>query len=167
MQKSKANVFVTAFIIILISFTSSNYVYAKNSEIKDNWNVTITNDAKEINDTHKIKFEVRKNKNVVLGKIAPGMKATAEIEINLQKVNGFEDIELEIDDSKLNDVFLLNAKFNDENLSSKSKKKVNAGKIEKVLLELIWNGKDIEDTEIGINIASIEIPVKIKVLQHI
>ena len=108
-----------------------------------------------------------KNKNVVLGKIAPEMKATAEIEINLQKVNGFVDIELEIDDSKLNDVFLLNAKFNDENLSSKSKKKVNAGKIEKVLLELIWNGKDIEDTEIGINIASIEIPVKIKVLQHI
>ncbi len=167
MQKSKANVFVTAFIIILILFTSSNYVYAKNSEIKDNWNVTITNDAKEINDTHKIKFEVQKNKNVVLGKIAPGMKATAEIEINLQKVNGFVDIELEIDDSKLNDVFLLNARFNDENLSSKSKKKVNAGKIEKVLLELIWNGKDIEDTEIGINIASIEIPVKIKVLQHI
>lgn len=167
MQKSKANVFVTAFIIILISFTSSNYVYAKNSEIKDNWNVTITNNAKEINDTHKIKFEVQKNKNVVLGKIAPGMKATAEIEINLQKVYGFVDIELEIDDSKLNDVFLLNAKFNDENLSSKSKKKVNAGKIEKVLLELIWNGKDIEDTEIGINIASIEIPVKIKVLQHI
>ena len=167
MQKSKANVFVTAFIIILISFTSLNYVYAKNSEIKDNWNVTITNDAKEINDTHKIKFEVQKNKNVVLGKIAPEMKATAEIEINLQKVNGFVDIELEIDDSKLKDVFLLNAKFNDENLSSKSKKKVNAGKIEKVLLELIWNGKDIEDTEIGINIASIEIPVKIKVLQHI
>ena len=101
MQKSKANVFVTAFIIILISFTSSKYVYAKNSEIKDNWNVTITNDAKEINDTHKIKFEVQKNKNVVLGKIAPGMKATAEIEINLQKVNGFVDIELEID----NDIF--------------------------------------------------------------
>ena len=167
MQKSKVNVFVTAFIIILISFTSLNYVYAKNSEIKDNWNVTITNDGKDINDTHKIKFEVQKNKNVVLGKIAPGMKATAEIEINLQKVNGFVDIELEIDDSKLNDVFLLNAKFNDENISSKSKKKVNAGKIEKVLLELIWNGKDIEDTEIGINIASIEIPVKIKVLQHI
>lgn len=167
MQKSKANVFVTAFIIILISFTSSNYVYAKNSEIKDNWNVTITNDAKEINDTHKIKFEVQKNKNVVLGKIAPGMKATAEIEINLQKANGFVDIELEIDDSKLNDVFSLNTKFNDENLSSKNKKKVKAGKIEKVLLELIWNGNDVEDTEIGINTASIEIPVKIKVLQHI
>lgn len=167
MQKSKANVFVTAFIIILISFTSSNYVYAKNSEIKDNWNVTITNDAKEINDTHKIKFEVQKNKNVVLGKIAPGMKATAEIEINLQKVYGFVDIELEIDDSKLNDVFLLNAKFNDENLSSKSKKKVNAGKIEKVLLELIWDENDLEDTELGINTDSIEIPIKIKVLQHI
>ena len=167
MQKSKANVFVTAFIIILISFTSLNYVYAKNNEITNKWNVTITNDGKDINDTHKIKFEVQKNKNVVLGKIAPEMKATAEIEINLQKVNGFVDIELEIDDSKLNDVFLLNAKFNDENLSSKNKKKVKAGKIEKVLLELIWNGNDVEDTEIGINTASIEIPVKIKVLQHI
>ena len=167
MQKSKANVFVTAFIIILISFTSLNYVYAKNSEIKDNWNVTITNDGKDINDTHKIKFEVQKNKNVVLGKIAPGMKATAEIEINLQKANGFVDIELEIDDSKLNEVFSLNTKFNDENLFSKNKKKVKAGKIEKVLLELIWNGNDLEDTEIGINTASIEIPVKIKVLQHI
>lgn len=167
MQKSKANVFVTAFIIILISFTSLNYVYAKNSEIKDNWNVTITNDAKEINDTHKMKFEVQKNKNVVLGKIAPGMKATAEIEINLQKANGFVDIELEIDDSKLNEVFSLNTKFNDENLFYKNKKKVKAGKIEKVLLELIWNGNDLEDTEIGINTASIEIPVKIKVLQHI
>ena len=122
-QKSKVNVFVTAFIIILISFTSLNYVYAKNSEIKDNWNVTITNDGKDINDTHKIKFEVQKNKNVVLGKIAPGMKATAEIEINLQKANGFVDIELEIDDSKLNDVFSLNTKFNDENLSSKNKKR--------------------------------------------
>ena len=95
------------------------------------------------------------------------MKATAEIEINLQKANGFVDIELEIDDSKLNEVFSLNTKFNDENLFSKNKKKVKAGKIEKVLLELIWNGNDLEDTEIGINTASIEIPVKIKVLQHI
>lgn len=167
MQKSKANVFVTAFIIILISFTSSNYVYAKNSEIKDNWNVTITNDAKEINDTHKIKFEVQKNKNVVLGKIAPGMKATAEIEINLQKVYGFVDIELEIDDSKLNDIFSLNVKFDDEYLSSKNKKKVKAGKIQKVFLELIWDENDLEDTELGINTDSIEIPIKIKVLQHI
>ena len=167
MQKSKANVFVTAFIIILISFTSLNYVYAKNSEIKDNWNVTITNDAKEINDTHKIKFEVQKNKNVVLGKIAPEMKATAEIDINLQKINGFVDIEIELDDSKLNDVFSLSTRFEDEYGFSKNMKKVKAGKIEKVLLELIWNGNDVEDTEIGINTASIEIPVKIKVLQHI
>ena len=167
MQKSKANVFVTAFIIILISFTSSNYVYAKNSEIKDNWNVTITNDAKEINDTHKIKFEVQKNKNVVLGKIAPGMKATAEIDIDLQKINGFVDIEIEFDNSKLNDIFSLNVKFDDEYLSSKNKKKVKAGKIQKVFLELIWDENDLEDTELGINTDSIEIPIKIKVLQHI
>ena len=95
-------------LLLYLSLLQAQTMYMqKNSEIKDNWNVTITNDAKEINDTHKIKFEVQKNKNVVLGKI------------------------------------------------------------EKVLLELILNGNDVEDTEIGINTASIEIPVKIKVLQHI
>lgn len=167
MRRRKTRLFVTAFIFMIISLTTLNYVYAKNNVIMNKWNVTITNGAKDINDTHMIKFEVKRNNDVVLGKIAPGMKATAEIDIDLQKINGFVDIEIEFDNSKLNDVFLLNAKFNDENISSKSKKKVNAGKIEKVLLELIWNGKDIEDTEIGINIASIEIPVKIKVLQHI
>ena len=65
--------------------------------------MTITNGAKDINDTHMIKFEVKRNNDVVLGKIAPGMKATAEIDIDLQKINGFVDIEIEFDNSKLND----------------------------------------------------------------
>ncbi len=167
MQRGKISVYVTAFIIMIISLTTFNYVYAKNNEITDKWEVTITNDAKEINDTHMIKFEVQKNKDVVLGKIAPEMKATAEIDINLEKTDGFVDIEIEFDDSKLNKVFSLNTKFDDEYVSTKNIKTVKAGKTERVLLELIWNGNDAEDTQIGINAASIEIPIKIKVLQHI
>ena len=167
MRMGKTIVFVTAFIIIIIFHTTLNYVYAKNNEITDKWEVTITNDAKDINDTHKIKFEVQEDENVVLGKIAPGMKATAEIDIDLQKIDNFVDIEIEVDDSNLNNIFSLNTKFNDEYVSSKQIKRVEAGKIEKVLLELTWNGNDTEDTRIGMYTASIEIPVKIKVLQHI
>ena len=167
MQKSKTKVFVITIIALLISFATLKNVYAKNNEIADNWEVTITNDAKEINDTRKIKFEVEKNKDVVPGKIAPGIKATAEIDINLEKINGFADIEIELDDSKLNKAFSLNTIFNSESISTKKIESVKAGRIEKVLLELIWNGNDIEDTQIGINTQSIEIPVKIKVLQHI
>ena len=92
MQKSKTKVFVITIIALFISIATLKYVYAKNNEIADNWEVTITNDAKEINDTRKIKFEVEKNKDVVPGKIAPGIKATAEIDINLEKINGFVDI---------------------------------------------------------------------------
>ena len=167
MQKRKTSVFVTTFIIMIMSLTTLNYVYARNNEITNKWNVTITNDGKDINDTHKIKFEVQKSKNVVPGKIAPGMKATTEIDINLQKINGFVDIEIELDDSKLNDVFSLSTRFEDEYGFSKKMKKVKAGKIEKVLLDLTWNGNTREDTQIGINAETIEIPVKIKVLQHI
>lgn len=167
MRRRKTRLFVTAFIFMIISLTTLNYVYAKNNVIMNKWNVTITNDAKDINDTHMIKFEVKRNNDVVLGKIAPGMKATAEIDIDLQKINGFVDIEIEFDNSKLNDIFSLNVKFDDEYLSSKNKKKVKAGKIQKVFLELIWDENDLEDTELGINTDSIEIPIKIKVLQHI
>lgn len=167
MRRRKTRLFVTAFIFMIISLTTLNYVYAKNNVIMNKWNVTITNGAKDINDTHMIKFEVKRNNDVVLGKIAPGMKATAEIDIDLQKINGFVDIEIEFDNSKLNDIFSLNVKFDDEYLSSKNKKKVKAGKIQKVFLELIWDENDLEDTELGINTDSIEIPIKIKVLQHI
>lgn len=167
MRRRKTRLFVTAFIFMIISLTTLNYVYAKNNVIMNKWNVTITNGAKDINDTHMIKFEVKRNNDVVLGKIAPGMKATAEIDIDLQKINGFVDIEIEFDNSKLNDIFSLNVKFDDEYLSSKNKNKVKAGKIQKVLLELIWDGNDLEDTELGINTDSIEIPIRIKVLQHI
>lgn len=167
MPKNKANVFVITLIIIFSSFTGLNYVYAKNNEIVDDLVVTITNDAKEINDTHKIEFKVEKNKDVVLGKIAPGMKATSEIEINLEEVTSFVDIEVKIDDSNLNKAFKLNTKLDEKTVSTSKISKIEAGSIRKIELELIWNENTIENTIIGNNVETIEVPIQIKVLQHI
>lgn len=167
MQKNKTKVFVITFIILFISLTTLNYAYAKNNEIVDNWKVTFTNDTKEINDEHEIKFKVNKNKDVVPGKMAPGMKATAEIEINLEKVKGFVDIEAKIDDSKLNKAFKINTKLNEESISTQKITKIKAGEMKKIVLELIWNGNNIEDTKISTNAEKIEVPIQIKVLQHI
>ncbi len=167
MQKKKANVFVTTFIALLISFTTINYAYAKNNGTVDNWGVTITNDAKEINDTHKIKFKVENNKDVVPGKIAPGMKAIAEIEINLEKAKGYVDIETKIDDSKLSNVFKINTKLDEKIISNGKATAIKSGSIKKLQLELIWDGNDTIDTKIGVNTENIEIPIEVKVLQHI
>lgn len=167
MQKNKANVFVITLIIIFSSFTGLNYVYAKNNEIVDYLVVTITNDAKEINDTHKIEFKVEKNKDVVTGKIAPGMKATAEIEINLKEVTSFVDIEVKIDDSNLNKAFKINTKLDEKTTSTSKISKIEAGSIRKLEIELIWNENNIENTIIGNNAETIDVPIQIKVLQHI
>lgn len=167
MQKNKAKVFVITLIILFISITTLNYVYAKNNETVDDWEVTITNDTKEIKDTHEIKFKVKKSKDVVPGKMAPGMKMAAEIEINLEKVKGFVDIEVKIDDSKLNKAFKLNTKLDEKSISTQKITKIESGSIRKIALELIWDGNNIEDTDIGANLETIEIPIQIKVLQHI
>lgn len=168
MPKNKAKVFViTLIIIIFSSFTALNYVYAKNDEIVDDLVVTINNDDKEINDTHKMEFKVEKNKDVVPGKIAPGMKATAEIEINLKEVTSFVDIEVKIDDSKLNKAFKINTKLDEKTISTSKISKIEAGSIRKLELELIWDEKNIENTIIGNNAGTIDVPIQIKVLQHI
>lgn len=167
MKKNKANTFFATFIILFISLTTLNYVYAKNNEIVDDWEVTITNDTKEINDTHEIKFKVEKNNDVVPGKMAPGMKATAEIVINLEKVKGFVDIEVKTDDSKLNRAFKLNTKLDEKSISTQNFTKIESGSIRKIALELIWDENNIENTKLGTNAETIVVPIQINLLQHI
>ena len=82
------------------------------------------------------------------------MKAIAEIEINLEKITGFVDIEI---NSELNEKVLFQKKIN----------KVKAGKKERITLNLEWNLDNKANTLIGENIETIEIPVQIKVLQNI
>ena len=166
MLKGKLNVFLTTFVVILLFLTVLKYSYGKKIENDNNWKVVITSDSKEINDTHEIKFKVNKSKDVVEGKIAPGLTATAEIDIDLTEFKDYVDIEIEIDDSKLCKAFSLNAKLDGKNLNSTKIEKVKTGKVKKVLLELVWN-ENVENTKIGINIKSIEIPIKIRVSQDI
>lgn len=167
MLKGKLTVFLTTFVIILLFLTVLKYSYGKKIENDNNWKVVITSDSKEINDTHEIKFKVNKSKDVVEGKIAPGMTATTQIDIDLSKINDYVDIEIEVDDSDLSSVFLLNTKLDGERLTNNKIKNVKPGEIKKVLLEIRWNGNSVEDTRIGMNDKSIEIPIKIRVVQHI
>lgn len=166
MHKSKANVFFITSVILFIFITTLNYAYAKDNQIIDNREVIITSDAKEINDTHEIKFHVM-NSDVVPEKIAPGIKAIAEIEINLEKIDGFADIIVKIDDSKLNNVFKLNKIVDEKSITSEKITKIKTGRKIKIVLELTWDGNDIEDTKLGSSVDSIEIPIKINVLESI
>ncbi len=167
MLKRKVNVFFTTFVIILLFFTIFKYSFGKKIEKDNNWKVVILSDTKEINDTHMIKFEVNKSQDVIQGKIAPGMTAIASIDIDLTKIEEFVDIEIEIDDSEISKSFKLNTRIDGEILDSNVIKKVESGNIKNVLLEIIWNEDNLEDTKIGINTESIVIPIKIRVLQHI
>ena len=128
MNKSKTRLVVTAIIISTIYTIFLGYVYAKNSEISDNWGVTITSDAKELREIHEIKFKVEDNKNVVSGKIAPGVKAFSKIDVNLEGIRGKVDIKATADKSRIdNSEFMLRAFIDGESYELGDIKTVDAG----------------------------------------
>lgn len=175
MLKSKVKFITITFLIFVISFAISQNNYGE--FLKDevtNWKVVITSDTKELTDTQEIKFRVEENKNVVRGKLAPGLKAEANIEIDFSKVSGkvnMADVQVEIDDSNLADCFKLNLKLDGNKYEQNSIKtiKVNENtKIQELTLEIEWiNGNDELDTFIGSNVSELRIPIKITVSQHI
>ena len=167
MSKRVSRIIVTSFIIFAIAGLYINYGYAQNSELEDNWGVTITSDSKEINDTHKIKFMVEENPDIVSGKIAPGAKAVAKIDINLEKANGKVSISAKIDDSKLSKALKMDLKLDNEHFQSEKTVTVDAGMKKTLILQLEWNENDTEDTIIRMNQSTIEVPVEIKVTQNI
>ncbi len=167
MNKSKTKFVVMTFVILLISFMIISYGYAKNNEITDNWVITITSDAEEINDTHKIKFKPEENSNTVSGKIAPGMKAFATIEINLEKANGKVDIKIEIDELKINKAFNISAKLDGKDYDLNKFQTVDSGKIKILTLELNWKDESNENTLIGVNQKVLELPINIQIVQNI
>lgn len=184
MFKSKTKFIVTTFILFVIPllFISNNYashmITGKNNEITD-WKVTITSDTKDLEDTQKIEFRVEDNRDVVKGKIAPGLKAIANVEIDLTETKVPVDICAEIDDATLNDTFSLTAKLDGENYKSGTVKTIpiennsaftpkNGNKI--LTLELEWVNNDnnnANDTILGVRGETITVPVTIKVTQHI
>lgn len=184
MFKGKAQLIATAFIIFVVSllFINNNYAryinVGKNDEITD-WTVTITSDTKDLKDTQKINFKVEDNPDVVTGKIAPGLKAVANVAINLVGTKVPVDISAIIDDTTLNNQFKLTTKLDGENYISETTKtirlennsaftKENGNRI--LTLELEWINDDMEnknDTILGIMAGTIKVPVTINVKQHI
>lgn len=182
MSKKKTNSIVTIFILfviplfLLLNGYMSNIAIRKNNEITD-WKVAITSDAKDLEDTQEINFKVENSSSVVNGKIAPGLKAIANVEIDLTGTNIPVDICATIDDMTLNDSFRLTAILDGEKYNFGTIKtmeiennsrftKENGNKI--LTLELEWIDNDNEnDTILGKIGETITVPVTIKTMQHI
>lgn len=157
--------------IFTISLLFINNGYAKTSK----WNVKIFG-TKSFEEKQNITFNVENSNNVLKGKIAPGLKATAEVEIDLTGTKVPVDICAEIDDYKLNSSFKLTAMIDDkiynlgtnEFIKLEKGSKFNSKMILTLELEWIDEVKNNEfDTFLGMNTNSITIPVKINVRQHI
>ncbi|HAB67532.1 MAG TPA: hypothetical protein DCE23_09225 [Firmicutes bacterium] len=128
-----------------------------------------------------IAFKVEDSDNVLKGKLASGIKAISNIEIDLTDTNIPVDICVEIDDSNLSSSFKLTTTLDGKiyNLGTTEKIKIekekgfkhNKSNDKKILrLELEWIDnieKNEIDTILGANAGSLIIPVKITVKQHI
>ena len=163
MYKSKTRLIVVAIIILTIYTISLGYVYAKNSEVSDSWGVTITSDAKELREIREIKFKVENNKNVVPGKIAPGLKATSKIDVNLEKAKGKVDIKVTVDKSEINSEFVIRASIDGESYNFGDIKTVDSGSNKEIYLELEWlNYEGNQD-----NGEELKIPITVLVSQNV
>ena len=177
MLKSKLKIIAMFFIIFVISFLFINTNFAKNDNEVTKWNVTITNDAKEIKDTQRINFIASENKDVVKGKIAPGMKATAVIKINLVGTKVPVDILFTCDGFEKNESFDLIGKIDEEVIRPNDPYTIELEKNEvftnengdKTLeIELQWNSiTNQNDTVIGVEEDTITLPITITVREHI
>ena len=183
MFKSKVKMITIAFMIFVISLIYANNNYAKIDNLENNevanWSVVIASDTKDLKDTQEINFKVQDNPNVVKGKIAPGLKALASIEIDLRKTKVPVDIKATVDDSKLQECFKLTAKLDGKDYLLGSTETIELGdnkefteeKGKRVLtLEIEWvndvNYNEI-DTIIGNTVDSINLPITISIEQHI
>lgn len=186
MFKSRAKIIAVTFIIFVVSILLVNNNYAKYSNLStlDNnettdWKVTITNDTRNLKDTQEISFKVEDNPNVVAGKMAPGCKAVATIEVDLTGTKVPAQIMLLADESNLSKAMKLSAKIDGEYYTIGSTKVIalennttfteeNGKKI--ITLELEWVNNDSNnknDTKIGIRGETIKVPITINVSQHI
>lgn len=186
MFKSKAKIIAVTFIIFVVSVLLVNNNYAKysnlatldNNEITD-WKVTITNDTRYLKDTQEISFKVEDNPNVVAGKIAPGCKAVATIEVDLIGTKVPVEIMTLADESKLSETMKLSAKIDGESYTIGSAKVIelennsvftaeNGKKV--ITLEIEWLNNDSNnknDTTFGVRGEAIIVPITINVAQHI
>ena len=177
MLKGKSKLLVIFFFIAILSISYYANALADSND-NTGWNVRITSDGTKdlMEGTKDITFEVKDNPNVVKGKIAPGTTATALIDVNLEGTEYPVEISAFIDDSNLKyKNFELSAKIDGEK-TSLNEAKVFEPENHKVFtnldgkkvieLEITWNESG-EDTNIGSIGETIDLPIKIKVEQHI
>ena len=110
--KRIAIILFTLTIFFLLS--SSNYAkfFDISNNMKDNCKIAILSDTKELYNEQEIFFNVQDNGNVEKGKFAPGLKAIAEIEINIIDFNEPVDILVNADTSKFGNSFKFISKIN-------------------------------------------------------
>ena len=184
MLKNKAKLiamFLLMFIISAFIIGSKNYanMLKENSEGVTNWKVAMKSDAKDLNDTRKISFKVQDDPNIAKGKIAPGSKAIATIEIDLRETTAPVEIVANVDKKDISSQLNLTAKIDDEEYEigtgrtiKPENEKLFTSKdgIKVIELELEWDyegNDDRLDTEMGIMAGNISIPVSISVSQKI
>lgn len=150
------------------------------------WAVTIKSGDTELNSTTQdITFEVQDNANVVPGKIAPGVTAVAEVELDLTGTEVAVDFDAVIDQNALNsfgassDKLSLTVKVDGTTYTSGTSQTINLvnnsaftetnGK-KKVTLTLTWENDEYNnanDTTTGIAAPTLTIPVTLTAQQHI
>lgn len=181
MFKSKAKIIAVTFIIFVVSIllVNNNNLAALDNSETTNWEVTITNDTKELKDTQEINFKVEDNPNVVAGKFAPSCKAIATIEVDLTGIKTPIEIKLLADESRLSKSMKLSAKIDGESYTIGMAKVIelednsafteeNGKKV--ITLELEWannENNNKNDTIIGMNCETIKVPITLNVAQYI
>ena len=171
MLKSKVKIVTATLIIFVISLLWIQNNYAMNQWKKkdvESWKVVMTSDTKDLKDTQEIKFQVENNPYVVSGKIAPGMKATATIEIDLTKIEGSVEF-LAISNFKLWDSpFQLTAEMNGKKYELGTTILLEENRKQNLILRLeCINENDLLDTMIGSQIEEISLPFTITITQVI
>lgn len=169
MSKSMAKLVAVTFILFVVFLLTFNNNYAKttdNNSETANWKVYFTNEGKDIKETKEIKFRSVENNYVVPGKIAPGTKMKAEVEINIEKTDTPVEINAEIDESNLEKVFSIKATIDDDEVDNNTPAIANKGEKKILILELEWKENDSYDMEI-LDKKELSIPIKIEIYSHI
>lgn len=167
MLNKKVKILIFTFFIFVISLCLINKNYAQYNENTD-WKVELTSDTKEFSEIQQIKFKVQENENVVIGKIAPGLKGIASIDFNFISVYNDLELKVVIDDTNLFDCFDLKIEL--DGVEYKSGEILNishSSSIERMNLILTWIGNDETDYIISSAIEEIEIPIYIEIMQKI
>ena len=171
-------VLIVLFVILSLRLFT-NDTFAKITDIQnEGWNVKLVTNEKDIitSETKYILFETENNKNVSKGKIAPGCKATATIELNLEGTSYPVDFILDVDLKELPNGISLSANIDNEEYELGKTKtfepenngvfgKEDGKKIVKLTLEWKDNNNDFNDNKISISNDKIELPIKYIITQ--